>query len=73
MRNKIRIAIIITLIATMTGIAVAVVSDQLTATWTGSEIEAKAWNLMSNWYEIRFYAPSVLPDPTDSRLPPRPV
>ncbi len=65
MRNKIvMIVALLAMMVAMTGIAAAGCDpngDCLTARWTGTQIEAKAWNLMSNWYEIRFYAPGVLP------------
>jgi len=65
MGNKlIKIVLFLALIAGMTGIAAAECvnnGDCLSAVWTGSEIRAEAWNLMPMWYEIRFYAPGVLP------------
>ncbi len=64
----VKLVAIVALIAGVAGIASAIVDDQLMATWTGTEIRAEAWNLMSMWYEIRFYAPGVLPDPFDNSI-----
>ena len=66
LRNNIVIkGAILTIFLLITGVfvAVATVDDQLTTRWTGSGIEAKAWNLMNNkYYQIRYYQPDTLPD-----------
>jgi hypothetical protein len=69
MKHKIKVisALLLVMIG-LTGIVAAVVADQLTATWTGTEIRAEAWDLKDAWYEIRFYAPGVLPDPFDESI-----
>lgn len=35
--------------------------DELTAGLTGTVFHAEAWNTCAKWYEIRFYAPGVIP------------
>ncbi len=73
LRNNVVMKVsILTLFLLITGVfvAVATVPDQLEASWTGSGIEAKAWDLMDNkFYQIRYYQPGTITlqnEPDDS-------
>lgn len=62
---------ILTIFLLITGVfvAVATVNDHLETSWTGSGIEAKAWDLMDEkYYQIRYYQPGTLPVVSESYL-----
>lgn len=74
MRTKLFMVILI--IAAMTGTAVASFPDELTASWTGSQIKSDAWDFkMKNdgtpfWYQIFYYPPGTYsPSSTGYRTP----
>jgi hypothetical protein len=77
MRNK--IMMILALFAVMTGIVVAtpgnsgngcsVRNEHLTAGLTGTVFHAEAWGTCDKWYEIRLYAPGIIPGIFDPNNP----